>query len=220
MYHFSRQVLTSARQNGSPWQENVQAEIRQEPYLVNIYRNRQTPNYSLALEHGGFDPLSKAFPAKVGEVLDIVWQNNGGPVGGFESHPMHIHGDHAWDLGSGNGTYDAEKNEARFQNYSPVRRDTTYLYRHVVKGAPGSNAGWRAWRIRITEDNVGAWMMHCHAAAHAVMGMNTVWVFGETTDIFRKFSAPPYVEGYLDFGGDAVGNSSSHPSVNHWFPSR
>uniref|UniRef100_A0A4E9ENH2 L-ascorbate oxidase n=1 Tax=Gibberella zeae TaxID=5518 RepID=A0A4E9ENH2_GIBZA len=204
-------------QNGLPWKENVQAERRQVPYLIQIYENGTTPNYTLALEHHGFDPETKAFPAKVGEVLDIVWENNNGPTGGWDYHPMHVHGYHVYDLGSGNGTYNATENEAHFENFTPVLRDTTNLYRYAVKGVPHHTAGWRAWRIRITEENIGAWMMHCHIAQHQVMGMATVWVFGDAEQIRGKFPAPPYTQGYLTYGGSAYGTEDDQPWVNEYY---
>ncbi len=69
-----------------------------------------------------------------------------------------------------NGTYNATANEAKFENYTPARRDTTLLYRYAVSGEVEHTAGWRAWRIRVTEDDVGAWMLHCHALQHMIMG--------------------------------------------------
>lgn len=69
-----------------------------------------------------------------------------------------------------NGTYNATDNEVRFRDYTPARRDTTMLHRYATSGVPQTTAGWRAWRIRVTEDDVGAWMMHCHILAHMVMG--------------------------------------------------
>lgn len=209
---------TSHSQNDASWQENVQAAKPDAPYLVSYYVDGIRPNYSLALEHGGFDPTTKVFPAMPGEVIDIVWENDNGVSGGFDYHPMHIHGEHVFDLGCGNGTYNAALNEARFLGgFVPARRDTTILHRYTEKGVPGTTAGWRAWRIRITEENVGVWMMHCHIAQHAVMGMNTVWVFGDEEDILQRFPHLPYRDGYLEYGGSAYGNSDHPAQVDHWF---
>ncbi|KAK8050128.1 hypothetical protein PG994_011858 [Apiospora phragmitis] len=197
--------------NNLSWQETHLAAQNYEPYLVKAYKTGETPDYDAAQANGGWDPATKAFPAKVGEVLDIVWQSNSGPTGGWDVHPMHAHGEHYWDLGSGNGTYDAAANErAHFgtgagtggNKYVPALRDTTMLYRYAAKGRARQTAGWRAWRLRVTEDNVGAWMMHCHVLGHMVMGMQTVW---------------PYVGGYLDYGGSAYGNDSYDPLVVPWF---
>ncbi|KAK8088503.1 hypothetical protein PG997_003464 [Apiospora hydei] len=210
--------------NNLSWQEAKLSAQNYEPYLVKAYKTGQTPNYDAAVANGGWDPATKAFPARVGEVLDIVWQSNSGPTGGWDVHPMHAHGEHFWDLGSGNGTYDAAANErAHFgpgpgnsTGYVPALRDTTQLYRYAAKGSANHTAGWRAWRIRVTQDNVGAWMMHCHVLGHMVMGMQTVWVFGGAADMLAEIPAP-YVNGYLDYGGDAYGNDSYDPLVVPWF---
>jgi L-ascorbate oxidase len=126
---------------------------------------------------------------------------------------MHAHGKHYFDLGSGNGTYDAAANEVRFANYTPATRDTTILYRFAPSGQKNFTSGWRAWRMRVTEKDVGAWMMHCHILQHMIMGMQTVWVFGDTSSILARFPSEPYISGYLNYGGDAFGNSSYDPLV-------
>ncbi|KAK7988276.1 hypothetical protein PG989_008591 [Apiospora arundinis] len=208
--------------NNLSWSETRLAAQNYQPYLVTAYKTGQTPNYDAAVANGGWDPATKAFPAKVGEVLDIVWQSNSGPSGGWDVHPMHAHGEHYWDLGSGNGTYDAAANErAHFAGtgYVPALRDTTQLYRYATKGNAQHTAGWRAWRIRVTERNVGAWMMHCHVLGHMVMGMQTVWVFGNAVDLLTAIGPQPYVSGYLDYGGSAYGNDSYDPLVVPWFGS-
>ncbi|KAI8631492.1 multicopper oxidase [Xylariaceae sp. FL1651] len=202
--------------NGLAWTEIEAASLHYTPYLVDAYINGRTPNYDAALGNQGWDPNTRAFPAKVGETLDIVWLSNSGPTGGFEYHPMHAHGEHYWDLGSGNGTYDAAANEEKFKNYTPHKRDTTMLFRYAEKGNDDTTAGWRAWRIRVTEDNVGAWMMHCHILQHMIMGMQTVWVFGDAVSILREIPEP-YISGYLNYDGSAYGNDSYDPLVLEYF---
>lgn len=141
------------------------------PYLIQAYTAGVVPDYDAAMANGGWDPATRAWPAKVGEVLDIVWLSNSGPTSGYDHHPMHAHGEHFWDLGSGNGTYNATENEMHFADHKPAKRDSTILYRYAAKSTiPNYTSGWRAWRIRVTEDNVGAWMMHCHVLGHMVMG--------------------------------------------------
>ncbi|KAF2225409.1 Cupredoxin [Elsinoe ampelina] len=214
----SLQGVVEWAQNGDSWKENVQALSPRPPYLVDVFTTGTVPNYTAAIANKGLDPVTNTWPAMVGEVLDIVWLSNSGPTGGFDFHPMHIHGEHIYDLGSGNGTYNAAENEKRFKNFTPAKRDTTVLYRYTVKGEkPFTTAGWRAWRIRITEENVGAWMAHCHVAQHAVMGMNTVWVYGDAKALLTKFPSVPYIQGYLDFGGSAFGKEGQPPVVNHHF---
>ncbi|KAI1264644.1 multicopper oxidase [Xylariaceae sp. FL1019] len=202
--------------NGLTWTETEAAEHHYPPYLIDAYVHGKTPNYAAAVKNGGWDPATKAFPAEVGEVLDIVWLSSSGPTGAFQYHPMHAHGEHYFDLGSGNGTYDAVANEVRFKNYTPARRDTTMLNRYASQADVDTTAGWRAWRIRITEDNVGAWMMHCHILQHMIMGMQTVWVYGDAVTILREIPEP-YISGYLQYGGSAYGNDSYDPLVLKYF---
>jgi Multicopper oxidase len=82
------------------------------------------PSVERAAQNGGLDPISRAFPAEIGEVIDIVLLNTGADSGGLDAHPWHAHGRHYWDLGGGNGSYDAEKNEALWAGKEPAVRDT------------------------------------------------------------------------------------------------
>ncbi|KAI1080351.1 putative multicopper oxidase [Whalleya microplaca] len=203
-------------QNKLSWSETEAQRLRYTPYLIQAYAEGKTPNYDSALGNSGWDPATKAFPALVGETLDIVWLSNSGPTGGFEYHPMHGHGEHYWDLGAGNGTYEPLINEEKFRTYHPVKRDTTVLFRYTSKGGEDVTAGWRAWRIRVTEQNVGAWMMHCHILQHMIMGMQTVWIFGDAASILREIPEP-YIQGYLNYGGSAYGNETTDPLVLEYF---
>lgn len=199
-------------ENGYPWTENVPKS----PYLIDIYSGRYDLDaaYERALANGGFDAVTRTFPAKMGEVLEIVWQNQGSTTSGnVETHPIHAHGRHFFDLGGGEGTYDPVANEARLNGSSPMQRDTTMLYRYREKTTPGGNASWRAWRLRV--DDAGVWMMHCHILQHMIMGMQTVFVFGDREQIVRQTGTASY--GYLTFGGPAYGNSSHWPEVMHFF---
>ncbi|OAG01952.1 L-ascorbate oxidase [Paraphaeosphaeria sporulosa] len=209
---------TQWAQNGNIWKESNITY----PYLTEIYKRGQSaiPNYEAALANYGWDPKTLAYPAKIGEIIDIVWENNNGPSGGWDIHPFHAHGRHFWDLGSGNGTYDATANNAKLEKlynesgWTPALRDTTMQYRYAEKGVPHTTAGWRAWRVNVSEP--GVWMMHCHIIAHMIMGMQTAWVFGDEADITSR-APQPYVAGYLDFGGSAYGNATYDPLVNHFF---
>lgn len=60
----------------------------------------------------------------------------------------------------------------------------------------------------------GVWMLHCHVLQHMVMGMQTVWVMGNETEVLKL--PRPEVEGYLTFGGDVYGNESHWASVVHY----
>ncbi|KFY98247.1 hypothetical protein V500_01754 [Pseudogymnoascus sp. VKM F-4518 (FW-2643)] len=192
----------------------------QKPLLVDIYQRGEAaiPDYDSAMGNHGWDPKTRAFPAKMGEVLEIVFQNTGSLVkngGALDVHPFHAHGQHFYDIGSGNGSYNAEENEEKLVNmgYKAVRRDTTMLYRYSTVTDAGAAAGWRAWRIRV--DEPGVWLIHCHTLEHMIMGMQTAWVVGTAADI-QKIPLD-HSRGYLDYRGDAYGNATYNPTCSHQF---
>lgn len=111
------------KMNGYTWNEGLVPE----PYLVSLYKDggANWPNMERALKNDGLDPVVYAFPAEVGEVLEIVVQGTGSEGNGTETHPWHAHGAHYWDLGSGEGVYDREANEAKWRNSAahPIKRE-------------------------------------------------------------------------------------------------
>ncbi|KAI5455598.1 laccase-like protein [Mariannaea sp. PMI_226] len=192
----------------------------QTPVLIDIYEHGDAavPNFETAQHNNGWDPATLTFPARVGEVLEIVLQNTGSLVdSGVDAHPFHAHGQHYFDIGSGNGTYDAVANEAHIKavGYRPVRRDTTFLYSYESTTTPGAAAGWRAWRIPIEQP--GVWMLHCHILAHMVMGMQSVWVVGDAEQI-KQIPLEESI-GYFTYGGDVYGNATHAPSYHEFFNS-
>lgn len=153
--------------NAYGWQETHQAADNRVPYLVNIFRNGTGSNYTAALQNNGFDPSTQTYPARVGEVLEIVLIANGGIAGFYDTHPLHFHAKHYYDIGSGNGTYNPAQNEKKFaKGFVPARRDTTNLYRYIPGGVSTkqyTNIGWRAWRIRVDKNDIGSVpILHCH----------------------------------------------------------
>lgn len=109
--------------NGYTWNEGV-VEV---PYLVALYENDEAewPSMERAIANDGLDPVTKSFPAQVGEVLEIVIQGTGSAGNGTETHPWHAHGAHYYDLGGGPGVYDADANEAKWLTSpgEPVKRE-------------------------------------------------------------------------------------------------
>ncbi|KAF2789208.1 multicopper oxidase [Melanomma pulvis-pyrius CBS 109.77] len=190
------------------------------PYLVSLYTNQTAylPKYDAAIANGGVDPTTQTFPAKLGEVLEIVLQNIGSisktnvTPGLLETHPWHAHGGHYYDLGGGPGAWSSEAMEARLQGTLPVLRDTTMLFRYNEATQPDVKSGWRAWRLRV--QNPGVWMIHCHWLQHMIQGMQTVWVFGDAGDILKVPRRE--VEGFLTFGGDVYGNGTHVPERVHF----
>lgn len=127
------------------------------------------PSMERALANEGIDPITRVFPAQIGEVLEIIIQNTGADANGLDAHPFHAHGLHYYDIGAGNGTYNATENEAKLASlgHTPVMRDTTMLYRYGMTIKNGTLAGWRGWRLRVEQP--GAWMIHCHILQHMIM---------------------------------------------------
>lgn len=218
----TRRVIMTVHQHALPgqggqliWLENNFSwteDVPKEPYLVSLYKDDgvEFPSMERALKNNGLDLVSGAFPAEIGEVLEIVIQNTGADSGGLDTHPWHAHGSHYYDIGSGSGTYNAAMNEVRLIGMQPVKRDTTVLYRYATSTTNGTDAGWRAWRLRVTEP--GVWMIHCHILQHMLMGMQTVWVMGNETELLDKVPRPE-VEGYLTYGGNVYGNATHWPEV-------
>lgn len=106
---YDRQVLTRTdiwRLNGDQWNVSTIYDTPSDrPYLVNIYERGPDaiPNYQRALNNKGWDPVTYTWPAKLGEVLEIIWVNTGSLVhdnGGVDYHPFHAHGGHYYDIGS------------------------------------------------------------------------------------------------------------------------
>ncbi|KAL4807470.1 Cupredoxin [Aspergillus unguis] len=198
-------------QNGYDWVES----FPKSPYLVDIYKNQLNldATYQRALRRDGFDNITRTFPARIGEVLEIVWQNRGTVEnGGVDAHPFHAHGRHFYDIGGGDGLYNATENEARLKGTHPIKRDTSMLYRYRKQTSQLVPSGWRAWRIRVTAP--GVWMYHCHILQHMVMGMQTVFTFGGREDILGQ--SGPVDDGYLTYGGSAYGNAERDPLVQHF----
>lgn len=151
----------AAGQGYSWFEEAPSGPSHQTPYLVDIYQYGQkaVPDYQRALANGGVDPVLDAWPAKVGEVLEIVFQNEASDTGIYGVHPMHAHGGPYFDIGSGPGTYDPKANNAKLaqKGWKGSLRDTTLLYAPAATGVPYAVNGWRAWRVRVTEKNIGVW---------------------------------------------------------------
>ena len=106
---YDRQVLTHTdiwRLSGDQWNESTIYDTPGDrPYLIDIYEKGPDaiPNYQSALANHGWDPVTYTWPAKIGEVLEIIWVNTGSLVdnnGGVDYHPFHAHGGHYYDIGS------------------------------------------------------------------------------------------------------------------------
>lgn len=210
------------------------------PYLVELLSNGTinsfAPDHDAAIAAssgdedvdggGGYDRLSKTYPARIGEVVEIVWQNSASYPGAFYGpHPLHAHGGPYWDMGSGPGLYTPAAHDAAMlarsgalkrelaDSWPGSRRDTTILYKYTLQSpthTPDEVDGWRVWRVRVTPRNVGVWMFHCHILQHMVMGQQTVWVFGTPEEIRdHVWPVQGSLDGYFTFGGDVVGKTTA-----------
>ncbi|KAI1323959.1 Cupredoxin [Xylariaceae sp. FL0255] len=192
-----------------------------EPYLVALYKNdtNYIPDYAAAIANGGLDKKTNTFPGKLGEVLEIIVQDvgeityDGSAGGGLDSHPWHMHGRHFYDIGSGQGKFDPSVAEKQLAGSTPIMRDTAMLYRYNATTGVNEVASWRAWRVRV--EDPGVWMVHCHWLQHMIMGMQTVFIFGDQAEIVKDVGVPE-VSGYLTYGGDVYGNSTHAPTVVHF----
>ena len=224
---------TEMENNNESWHDDYPTGITAPiPYLVEILSNGtiqgEEPDYDRAqanVEHPGYDPVTHSYPARIGEVIEIIWQNAASYPGGvFGPHPLHAHGGPYWDMGSGPGVYTRAVHQELLEGSSSSRegggpwqgsrRDTTMLYRYEAMAEPGEWNGWRVWRTRVTSENVGVWMMHCHILQHIIMGQSIVWVFGTSEEI-REHTQPVegVLDGYLIYGGNVTGREGEEESV-------
>ncbi|CAF3645177.1 unnamed protein product [Rotaria sp. Silwood1] len=107
--------------------------------------------------------LSSILNIETDEIIDIIINNID-----YGSHPIHLHGHHAWILASGQ-TKDGYFNESTrinivYNTINPVYRDTYTVnpYSYIV--------------FRFKADNPGIWMMHCHNDWHLQLGMALIFV--------------------------------------------
>ena len=57
-------------------------------------------------------------------------------------------------------------------------------------------------------------MIHCHILQHMIMGMQTVWVMGNESEIMTVPLS--HIQGYLDYGGSVYGTDGRSPHVVHF----
>lgn len=195
-------------QNGYNW---VQSFPRS-PYLVDIYTGRLNTNeiYQRAIIQGhGFDNITRTFPVQIGEVLEIVWQNQGTFTnGGLDAHPFHAHGRHFYDIGGGDGQYNATANEERLKSSCPIQRDTSLLYRYRS-----------FWVAGLAVQSDGCWRVDVPLPCPSTYGHGHAdcLLFGDQSDVMTQ--SGPVDGGYLTYGGSAYGNTAHSPVVRRYFNS-
>ncbi|KAE9446634.1 hypothetical protein C3L33_21474, partial [Rhododendron williamsianum] len=125
-----------------------------------------------------YTPL-KATKVKVLEFnssVEIVFQ---GTNIGAENHPMHLHGNSFYHVGSGFGNFDNETDPKGYNLVDPPELNTV--------GVPTN--GWAA--IRFRADNPGVWYMHCHLDRHSSWGMDTAFIVKNGATRLTSIRRPP-----------------------------
>ncbi|XP_078169110.1 putative laccase-9 [Carex rostrata] len=123
---------------------------------------------------------SKSTKVKVVEyntTVEIVFQGTNMFTG--ENHPIHLHGQSFYVVGSGFGNYDNTTDPLSYNLVDPPLINTL--------GVPKN--GWAA--IRFRANNPGVWFMHCHYDRHTLWGMDTVFITKNGNGTDAQIMAPP-----------------------------
>ncbi|KAI5074458.1 hypothetical protein GOP47_0010419 [Adiantum capillus-veneris] len=97
-----------------------------------------------------------------GKSVQIVFQDTHSL--GYESHPIHLHGQNFFIVGEGFGNYNASLHPSTFNLQNPPSRNTVAV----------PSGGWAA--VRFTTTNPGVWFMHCHLDLHTAWGMSMAFI--------------------------------------------
>jgi len=117
------------------------------------------------------------YQIRLGERVQIVFQNTMSDDGECEQHPWHLHGHIFSVVASGPDSYDPKVvniDEIVANRSNCIFRDVVTLYPDQVVENTTFRApcGWTA--IRFIADNPGLWLAHCHLTAHQIMGKHFV----------------------------------------------
>ena len=93
----------------------------------------------------GFSDAHQTYPLKLGEIIDLVFQNVKLPSGICVIHPWHTHGHSHYLLAEGPGDYNHEIDKD-IQTYpTPLYRDVSMVYPQIVNGT--NSCGWTKVRL-------------------------------------------------------------------------
>lgn len=109
--------------------------------------------------------------------VQLVFQNTATLF--FESHPMHLHGQSFWIVGSGSGNFVPTSDPAKFNLNNPPSRNTIAV----------PAGGWVAVRFRAI--NPGVWYLHCHLDIHQSWGMSMAFVVQNGAGSAQTLLPPP-----------------------------
>ncbi|PKA59114.1 Laccase-1 [Apostasia shenzhenica] len=123
-------------------------------------------------EYGG-----RLLKLEFGERVELVFQDMSLVVA--ENHPMHLHGNNFFVVGSGIGNYDRRRDSRAYNLEDPPERNTVAVPR----------GGWAA--IRFTANNPGVWYLHCHLEIHATWGLAVGIAVENGPEVEQKILPPP-----------------------------
>lgn len=163
---------------------NVSHTLPETPYLIALKKNwpdvfDQTPapegydyeNYDIYSVQNNTNATtsSSIYRLEFNSTVDVILQNaNTMNANNSETHPWHLHGHDFWVLGFGEGQYDIENDDTKYNVENPIMKNTVPLHPY----------GWTALRFRA--NNPGIWLFHCHIDAHFMLGMLVMFESGSS----------------------------------------
>ncbi|KAI4320486.1 hypothetical protein MLD38_033963 [Melastoma candidum] len=113
------------------------------------------------------------------DTVELIFQGTNVLYGSM-NHPIHLHGQSFYVLGSGYGNFNNETDPLNFNLVDPPKLNTY----------PVPKLGWVAVRFRA--DNPGVWFMHCHLEHHQSWGMDGVFIVlnGDTEETSMRPPPP------------------------------
>ncbi|KAH7405545.1 hypothetical protein KP509_15G075100 [Ceratopteris richardii] len=112
-----------------------------------------------------------------GKNVQIIFQNTHSL--GYESHPIHLHGQNFFIVGTGFGNYNSSSDPSTFNLIDPPSRNTVAV----------PSGGWAV--VRFTTTNPGVWYMHCHFDMHTSWGMTMAFIVKNGKEKDQILPPPP-----------------------------
>lgn len=98
---------------------DLAAGTRKRPQSLSVLRDR---------ENIGYDGELGTYPLDYGEVIDVVLQSTHSPGKPCRSHPWHTHGHSHYEIATGAGEYDEERDGHIRNMPTPINKDVTLVY--------------------------------------------------------------------------------------------
>ncbi|KAJ8426255.1 hypothetical protein Cgig2_013557 [Carnegiea gigantea] len=114
---------------------------------------------------------------KYNSTMEMTFQSTN-LVAGVD-HPMHLHGQSFYVVGSGFGNFNKNKDPRNYNLVDPPIQNTVVVPKN----------GWTT--IRFKAQNPGVWYMHCHLERHLTWGMMTTFIVKDGEDKNSRMLPPP-----------------------------